>query len=422
MSFSFNTALSGLNANSNALNVVGNNIANANTIGFRSSQITFMDVFANRFGSRLNGAGNSLGIGNGVRTGAVHTNFGQGALSESSSPLHAAIGGNGFFVVQNSDGTRGFTRAGDFSLNRDGVIVSPTGGQVQGFRAVGGQVPPGSPLSNLQLPIGEVYPPKTTTEATIKFNLDSSLAEDASYSISVQVFDSLGGPHALLMKFTKMADGSFDMVATLGGNPAEINADGAGPSAGPVNFTFDSNGQLLTPAESLEIIPDAAELGLAELPSIAINLYELDDAGDPIRSFATSYSANSSQTSTSQDGFPPGDLNNVAIDNDGNIFGLYSNGQAQIIGQLALAVFDSNEGLGRSGSNMFSETPASGQPSIGAANTGNRGAISGGYLEQSNVNITNEFVELIEAQRGFQANSRVISTANQTFQDLLQMV
>lgn len=422
MSFSFNTALSGLNANSNALNVVGNNIANANTIGFRSSQITFMDIFANRFGSRLNGAGNSLGIGNGVRTAAVHTNFGQGALSESSSPLHAAIGGNGFFIVQNADGTRGFTRAGDFSLNRDGVIVSPTGAEVQGYRAVGGQVAVGSPLSNLRLPIGEIYPPKTTTEATIKFNLDSQMEEDDDYSVSVKVFDSLGASHSLLMTFTKLADGSYDMMATLDGNPAEVDADGAGPSAGPVNFTFDSDGQLLTPTESLSIIPDAAELGLAELPSIAINLYELDAAGDPIRSFATSYAAKSGPTSTSQDGFAPGDLTSVAIDEDGNIFGLYSNDQAQIIGQLALAVFDSNEGLGRVGGNMFSETPASGQPSIGAANTGNRGAISGGYLEQSNVNITNEFVELIEAQRGFQANSRVISTANQTFQDLLQMV
>jgi flagellar hook protein FlgE len=422
MSFSFSTALSGLNANSNALNVVGNNIANANTIGFRSSQITFMDIFANRFGSRMNGAGNSLGIGNGVRTGAIHTNFGQGSLNESSSPLHAGISGNGFFVVQNQDGRRGYTRAGDFSLNKDGVIVSPTGGEVQGYRAVDGQVPVGTPLSNLRLPIGEIFPPKMTTEATIKFNLDSRMKEDATFSVPVEVYDSLGGPHKLLMTFTKQADGSFNMEATLDGNPCEVDADGSGPSTNPVNFTFDSDGQLLTPEESLQIIPDQAELGLAELPSIDINLYEFDAAGDPISSYVTAYSKTSAATSTVQDGYAPGDLDNVAIDNDGNIFGLYSNGQSRVIGQLALAVFDSNEGLGRLGSNMFHETPASGQPTIGTANNGTRGSINGGYLEQSNVNITNEFVELIEAQRGFQANSRVISTANQTFQDLLQMV
>ena len=123
MSFSFNAALSGLNAGSNALNVVGNNIANANTIGFRSGTITFMDVFASRYGARLNGAGNSLQIGDGVKTGAIHTNFSEGNLTESASPLHAAIQGNGFFVVKNADGTSGYTRAGDFTLNNKGFMV-----------------------------------------------------------------------------------------------------------------------------------------------------------------------------------------------------------------------------------------------------------------------------------------------------------
>lgn len=422
MSFSFNTALSGLNANSNALNVVGNNIANANTIGFRSGQITFMDVFAARFGSRLNGAGNSLGIGNGVRTGAIHTDFSQGSLNESSSPLHSAISGNGFFIVQNSDGSRGFTRAGDFSVNNQGILVSPTGGQVQGYQAVDGAVAPGTPLSALQLPIGQIFPPKVSTDATLKFNLDSRMLEDATFNVPIEIYDSLGGPHQMVMTFTKQADGSFLMEATVDGNPAEVDADGAGPSATPVSFTFDADGQLLTPAESLAIIPDPAELGLATLESVNVNLFELDANGDPLSSFVTAYSSRSAVASTVQDGYRPGDLNSVAVDEDGNIFGIYSNGQAQIVGQYAIAVFDSNEGLGHVGGNMFAETTASGQPSIGAANSGPRGSIAGGYLEQSNVNITNEFVKLIEAQRGFQANSRVITTANQTFQDLLQMV
>ena len=133
MTFSFNTSLSGLNANSNALNVVGNNIANANTIGFRSSSITFADIFASSHGARLNGAGNSMQIGNGVRTGAIHTNFQQGNLNESGSPLHAAIQGNGFFVVKNADGTCGYTRAGDFTVNNQGFLVASNGGQVQGL-------------------------------------------------------------------------------------------------------------------------------------------------------------------------------------------------------------------------------------------------------------------------------------------------
>jgi flagellar hook protein FlgE len=422
MSFSFNTALSGLKANSAALNVIGNNIANSNTIGFRSSAITFQDIFATRFGSRMNGAGNSLGIGNGVQTAAVHTNFSQGSINESSSPLHAAIQGNGFFVVQGQDGRQGYTRAGDFTVNSEGMLVSPTGAEVQGFTAIDGAIPPGAGLSSLKLPIGEIYPPKMTTNATIKFNLDSRMVEDASYTINVPVYDSLGTKRNLAMKFTKQEDDSYLMTATLDGVEAEVDADGAGPTTDGVTFLFDENGKLVTPEESLQIIPDQEALGLAVLPKIDINLYELDEEGEPTASYVTSFAKASGASSTQQDGYGAGDLDNVAVDADGKIFGLYSNGQSRLLGQYALAVFDSNAGLAHMGANMFTETVASGAPSIGTANSGTRGQISGGYLEQSNVNITDEFVELIEAQRGFQANSRVISTANQTFQDLLQMV
>lgn len=422
MSFSFNTALSGLKANSAALNVVGNNIANSNTIGFRSSDITFQDIFATRFGSRMNGAGNSLGIGNGVQTAAVHTNFSQGAINESSSPLHAAIQGNGFFVVKGQDGRQGYTRAGDFTVNSEGMLVSPSGAEVQGFTAVEGVIPPGAGISSLRLPIGEAFPPKMTTNATIKFNLDSRMKEDEAYTVSVPVYDSLGTKRNLEMKFTKQDDDSYLMTATLDGVDAEVDADGAGGTTDGVTFMFDENGQLVTPEESLQIIPDQEELGLAELPTIDINLFEFGADGEPTSSFATSYAKASGAASTQQDGYAAGDLDNVAVDADGKIFGLYSNGQSRLLGQYALAVFDSNAGLAHMGGNMFNETVASGAPSIGTANSGTRGQISGGYLEQSNVNITDEFVELIEAQRGFQANSRVISTANQTFQDLLQMV
>lgn len=422
MSFSFNAALSGLNASSNALNVVGNNIANANTIGFRSGSITFMDVFASQSGVRLNGAGNPISIGGGVRTGAVHTDFSQGNLTESSSPLHAAITGNGFFVVRNADGTSGYTRAGDFTVNNQGFLVSNSGGRVQGYQAVNGAIPVGAPLGALRLPIGQILPPKMTTEATLRFNLDSRMATDAVFHVPLQVFDSLGASHQVDMEFTRQADGSYLMSATVDGNPAETDVDGGGPSAAPVAFTFDSDGNLTAPATSLSIVPDPAELGNATLPSIAINLFETNPDGSTGASFITNYAKASAVATTVQDGYSAGDLTGAAVDADGNIFGIYSNGQSRIIGQYAVASFNSNEGLGRLGGNMFAETTASGQPTIGTANSGGRGGIAGGYLETSNVNITNEFVELIQAQRGFQANSRVITTLNQTFQDLLQIV
>ena len=422
MSFSFNAALSGLNANSNALNVVGNNIANANTIGFRGGQITFADVYANRSGARLNGAGNSMQIGDGVHTGAIHTNLSEGNLVESSSPLHAAIQGNGFFVVKNGDGSSGYTRAGDFTVNNKGFLLSSSGGQVQGYQAVDGKIPAGASLSSLQIPIGQTLAPKVTTEGTLRMNLNSSAATDSVFHASMEVYDSLGTKRHLDMKFTKQADGSFEMDATLDGNDAEVDVDGGGAAAGPVSFTFDSDGNLTAPVTSLAIVPDQTQLGLATLPSIDIKLFETNADGTQGAFNITSFAKTSAVATTEQDGYAAGDLTGAAVDQDGNIFGIFTNGETRIVGQYALASFNSAEGLGRLGGNMMAETTASGQPTIGAANTGGRGSIAGGYLEQSNVNITNEFVDLIEAQRGFQANSRVITTLNQTFQDLLQIV
>lgn len=422
MSFSFNAALSGLNASSNALNVVGNNISNANTIGFRSGSITFMDVFSSQSGIRLNGAGNTIAIGGGVRTGAIHTNFSPGNLTESSSPLHAAITGNGFFVVRNADGSSGFTRAGDFTVNNQGFLVSNTGGRVQGYQAVNGAIPAGAPLDALRIPIGQMLPPRVTTEATLRLNLNSEAETNSVYHATMQVYDSLGAQHEVDMEFTKQADGSWLMSVTVDNVAADTDADGGGPSSTPVSFTFDSDGNLTAPATSLSIIPDSSVLGTATLPSIGINLFDTNPDGSTGAPFITSFASPSAVASTIQDGYSPGELTGAAVDADGNIFGIYSNGQPRIIGQYAVASFNSDEGLGHLGGNMFAETTASGQPTIGTANTGGRGGIAGGYLEMSNVNITNEFVELIQAQRGFQANSRVISTLNQTFQDLLQIV
>jgi len=421
MSFSFNTALSGLNASSNALNVVGNNIANANTIGFRSSTATFADLYANRYGIRMNGAGNGIQVGNGVQVGAMHTNFEQGNLSESGSPLHSAIQGNGFFVVRNSDGSSGYTRAGDFTVNNQGFLVASTGGMVQGYQAVNGTIPSGATLSGLQIPIGQTMAPKATTEGTFHMNLNSNSVTGAVFHSTMQVNDSLGTKRTMDMTYTRQADGSFLMSATIDGNAAQTSVDGGAPSAAPVSYTFDSSGNLLTPT-TISVIPDATQLGGAVLPSIDIKLRATNADGTPGAFNITSYATPSAVSSTTQDGYEPGEVTGAAIDQNGNIFGVFSNGQSLIVGQYALATFPSDAGLVRTGGNMFAESAGSGQATIGNPGSGGRGFIAGGYLEQSNVDITNEFVDLIEAQRGFQANSRVITTLNQTFQDLLQIV
>jgi flagellar hook protein FlgE len=415
MSFSFNASLSGLNANSNALGVVGNNIANANTIGFRSSNVTFMDVFASSLGARLNGAGNSMQIGNGVRVGAVHTNFTQANFNEAGSPLMAAIQGNGFFVVKNADGTQAYTRAGDFTVNRQGMLVSQTGGSVMGYIAQNGAIPQGASLSALQIPLGQTLAPSMTTNGTFRMNLNSSAETGSTFHSTMEVYDSLGNSRSLDVTFTRQANGTFDATGTVDGHAAQLNGGST------VNFAFDSNGNLTAPT-TLSITPDQTQLDGAALPSIAVNLRQTNADGSPGAFNITSFAMPSAVASTQNDGYGAGELNGASVDAQGNIFGTFSNGESRIIGQYALATFNSEEGLGRAGGNMFTETTGSGQPTIGAPGSGSRGLIAGGYTEQSNVNITNEFIDLIEAQRGFQANSRVITTLNQTFQDLLQIV
>lgn len=415
MTFSFNTSLSGLNASSNALNVVGNNIANANTIGFRSSSITFADIFASSYGIRLNGGGNSMQVGNGVMTGAIHTNFEQGNLNESGSPLHAAIQGNGFFITRNADGTTGYTRAGDFTVNNQGFLVASNGSQVQGYQAQNGVIPQGASPTALQLPLGQILAPKVTSEATIRMNLNSNADTGAVFHSPVQVYDSRGTARTLDLTFTKQADGSFRMNATLDGEAAQANGGAT------VDFVFDSDGNLTAPT-SLSIVPDQTQLNGATLPAISINLHETNADGSQGAANVTSYASPSTVSATAQNGYAAGELNGAIIDPDGMIYGLFSNGQSRVLGQFALATFSAPEGLSRNGGNMFGETIGSGAPTVGAPGTGGRGGIAGGYVESSNVNITSEFVDLIQAQRGFQANSRVITTINQTFQDLLQIL
>src|ERR1700755_769011 len=254
MSFSFNASLSGLNANSNALGVVGNNIANANTIGFRSSNVTFMDVFASSVGARLNGAGNSMQIGDGVRVGAIHTNFSQANFNEGGSPLQAAIQGNGFFVVRNADGTQAYTRAGDFTVNRQGLLVASNGANVMGYMAQNGTVPQGASLSQIQIPIGQTLAPHASSEGTFRMNLNSASETGSTFHSTMQVYDSLGTSRTLDVTYTRPGKGTFETPAAPDGHAAQVNG---GASA---NFAFDSNGNLTAPT-SMSITPDQSQLG-----------------------------------------------------------------------------------------------------------------------------------------------------------------
>lgn len=423
MPFSFSTALSGLRANSDALSVTGNNIANSNTVAFKSGSISFADIFTSTSGVRLNGAGSSVQTGNGVRTAATTTNFTQGVLNESGSPTSAAIEGNGFFVVRDRAGALSYTRAGDFTLDRDGYLVTPTGQQVQGFPAANGRVDTGAPLAAMRVPVGETIAPVVTTEATLRLNLDSAAASGAVFHAPAQVYDTRGVSHTLDLTFTKQTDGSYQLTASLDGNPAQIAAGSGAATSAPISVTFDASGQLTAP-DSLSVVPDQTLLGGASLPSINVPVRQTNADGTSGAPNFTNFASASAVSSTSQDGFPAGTLTGVSLatDRSGTLLAVFSNGQLRPFGQLALATFNSQDGLKHVGGNLYSETPGSGQPSIGAAGSGGRGEVAGGALEQSNVDIASEFTDLIVAQRGFQANSRVISTISQTLQDLLQSV
>ncbi len=423
MAFSFTSALSGLRANSDALGVTGSNIANANTTAYKSSSISFADVYNSSRGVRLNGAGTPIQTGSGVRTAAILTDFTQGGLVDTGNATSAAIQGNGFFVVRDQSGTMGYTRAGDFTINRDGFLVTPNGGKVQGYSAIAGSVPPDAPLEAIQFPIGDTIPPEVTSQASLRINLDNAAPAGTGFHAPVQVFDTRGAAHTVDMTFTRQADGSYLMNATLNGNPAQTSVDGGAASSAPVPVTFDANGALVSP-DSLAIVPDQTNLNGANLPSIEITLRDTNPDGSPGEALWTNYSSPSGVGSTSQNGYPAGTPVGLTFSTDasGTVFSVFSNGQTLAVGQLALATFNSETSLSHLGGNLYSETPSSGQPSIGMASSGGRGEILGGVVEQSNVDIATEFTNLIIAQRGFQSNSRVITTINETLQQLMQSI
>lgn len=408
MPLSFSTALSGLRASASSLDVTGNNIANANTVAFKSASISFADVFADASSSRQ--------IGNGVRITATPTNFQQGSINDTGTSTNAAIQGNGFFVVADSNNTF-YTRAGDFSVDRNGFMVNPSGARVQGYLAQNGVIPPDALVTDLQVPVGEMLPPVTTSEITFRMNLSTTDAVGAQFHTPARVYDSKGTEHSLDLVFTKQANGSYVVNATLDGNAAQANGGASVP------VTFDANGLLTAPA-NLTITPNQAQLGGASLPAIEVMLRRTNPDGSPGEPNITNFASPSAVDSTAQDGYGAGTLTEVMYsdERDGVIYSVFSNGQIRQLGQLAIATFNAPTLLRRVGGNGYSETIESGQASLGRASVGGRGDVVGGSLEQSNVDIATQFTDLIVAQRSYQANSRVITTINQTLQDLLQTI
>jgi flagellar hook protein FlgE len=397
---SFSIPLSGLAASTQALDIISNNLANLNTVGYKDQSANFQDLFYQNVGT--DGAGDPIQVGAGTSVGSVATNFSNGSLQSTAISSNAAITGNGFFITQDAQGKVVYTRAGDFTVNSAGQLVTSGGQTVMGYPALNGVVNQSAVLSPLNVGAGASSPPSATTTMQQQTNLDAAATVGTPYSTTQAVYDSLGESHVLTFNYTMTAANTWTYQVTL--PAADTGGTGAPTVLATGTLNFDSNGNLTSPG-SVPVAITGLTDGAANL-SAAWNL--ITPSGS---SLLTQVASPASTTTTElQNGFAAGTLSNFTITQDGTIQGQFTNGQTQALGQIALASFANDDGLEATAGNSYESTLASGAAVIGAANIGGRGTLTGGSVELSNVDISTEFTDLIVVQRGFEADSRVVTT------------
>lgn len=412
---SFSAGLSGLNANGTYLSVIGNNLANINTIAYKSSTVSFADLVSQNVGGT---SLNPMQVGLGVVTGSISPVFSQGAIETTREATNVAIQGDGFFVVRGEAGNA-YTRAGNFSFNDDGELVTTDGWRVQGYTqvdpATGAVITTGG-LGDIVVPQGVLRPPVATTNIRAQINLDASAAVTgaANYTASLQVYDALGSPHVVSIDFQKTGAGAWTYTATV--PQADVNGGAGVFQLGTGNLTFDGTGKLTAPAADIVLT------GPATWANGAVGNNITWDITPPpaIEPSLTSFAKASQMAAPDQNGAPAGEASAVAVTRDGTIMVKFG-GKEVAVGQIALANFNNPKGLNKLGANRYGETQAAGLPNIGTAGTGGRGTMIGSAIEQSNVDIAQEFTQMILAQRGYQANSRTITTSDEVLQETLQL-
>jgi flagellar hook protein FlgE len=408
---SFFVPLSGLEADANALAVTSNNLANLSTIGYKAQRPLFQDLFYQQVGTSGDGNPEQVGVGTSIQ--AIDSQFTQGSIQSSGIPTDVAIQGNGFFVLDNN-GERVYTRAGDFSISAVGNLLTKGGAAVLGYPAVNGVVNPNATPGPLQISTGQTNPPKPTANVALTLNLDSGAAVGGSFSTSVAVYDSLGASHILTYNFTKTAANNWSYNITI--PAADVGGTGAPVTVTTGTLTFNGSGQLTAPAANVAGITVNGLSDGANNLTFSWNLFDSTGAG-----VVTQVAGPSATSTTTQDGYSSGTLESYIIGSDGTIQGTFSNGQTSALGQIAIASFQNNQGLVRNGSNEFLASLASGQANIGAPGTGGRGTLSGGALEQSNVDIATEFANLILQERGYQANAKAVTTFDEVTQTAINL-
>jgi len=412
------TGVSGLITNSRAMNIIGDNISNINTTAFKSSRA----VFGDQFSTSLIGGTLTSQVGKGTQILGSLQSFAQGAFENSTSALDLAVDGNGFFVV--NDGTGNFyTRAGQFSVNANGLVQTITGEILQGFEITNNVV--GTTLTDVSL-TGVQSQPQATTAFTLSAQLDGSEAMGFTFNSPIQVFNSVGSQDILNIQFTKIATVGNDWGVNFTSSIGTVTG-AAVPPAFDATLNFDTSGQLIGlgggPLSDIAILLDYA---LSSPPALAQTvIWDLADTTLPAAGTTngdmTAFATGSSNNSVIQDGFGSGILTGVAVGFDGTVAGLFDNGQSQNLFQLVLANFLAPTGLVRLGGNLFAETRLSGQANISLPETGALGSVLGNTLELSNVDLAEEFVQLIKAQQAFTASARVISTTDELLTETVNL-
>ncbi|HEY2560737.1 MAG TPA: flagellar hook protein FlgE [Caldimonas sp.] len=415
----FQQGLSGLNASSKSLDVIGNNIANANTVGAKAARAEFADVYANAIG----GGSNVVGIG--VTVAAVAQQFSQGNITTTDNPLDVAINGNGFFEVSKG-GVVNYSRNGQFKVDRDGFIVNDQQQQLMGYPAdATGTIIPGT-AGPLQMPTAGITPAETT-KIGMELNLDAraaitlpaagapiDFADPSTYNnaTSQTVYDVRGEGVTLTYYYQKAAADTWNVYVAANGTPI---ATAAGNPAASTTITFPANGGAPTAPVgpvSIDVPAVANAAGALTQPILGVGL---DVSG------ATQYGAAFGVTDLSQDGYAPGQLIGAQIEGNGIVMASYSNGQTRPAGQIELASFRNPQGLQPLGGNAWAKSFASGDPLVGVPGDANFGVLQAGAVEESNVDLTAELVDMITAQRVYQANAQTIKTQDQILQTIVNL-
>ena len=417
---SMSTAISGLESNGQALGVITDNIVNANTTGFKASRSEFQNILAETSGSGIQ-------IGRGATLAGVTNILSQGSITHTDRPTDLAISGNGFFILKGDATGQTYTRDGSFRFDKDGWLVNLNGYRVQAYEATPTGAISGK-LTDIRIPYNTIAA-KPSERVQLHVNLDARVPvgapidlakpeETSQFNTGIQLFDSVGNARPITMYYNKTAENTWEFYAMTDGSNLTDGVPGEPSVVAQGTLAFDQYGKLESVSQS---IVNSNFLGAVADQNIEFEFGDPTDQLGTGEKGTTQYGSKSAMFRNVQDGWASGTLSDTAIDADGVVQGIYSNGQNRTLGQLGVARFEATERLAKVGDNQFRESVLSGQPLVGRPNTNGRGIVMTKSLEQSNVDLAHEFVQMIKAQRGFQASAKGVTTANEMLDEVVNL-